>query len=175
MKSIPLAFLFVLVIVVVSPQGAPGVNIDFGVLVDTFTQGDTAEVPVTVVTRNDPQVGLVVFEMAFPATSLSFTDAVLGGAVDVQGAKLNTQVRDDGDGEQKILRVEISSTSSINQGLLVTLSFEISQDIAANHDIQLENLIQSAKSLDGNDLAARGLSGSITSIEFIPACFFYMH
>ena len=82
---------------------------------------------------------------------------------------------DGDDGEQQILCVDVSSTEAIGQGLLVMLTFEVSQEIAINHDIQLENLSQSSKTLDGGDLSARGLDGSITSIEFIPACFFYMH
>ena len=109
-----------------------------------------------------------------PAAVLSFKEAALGGAVS-EGAALDTELRDGEDGEQKILSVEVSSTEAIGQGLLVTLTFEVSQEIAINHDIQLDNLSQSSKSLDGEDLRARGLGGSITSIEFIPACFFYMH
>ena len=174
MKTILPALMFMLATMPVSPQGEPGVNVDLGVIVDTFAPGDPVELPVTLVTRYDPQVGSVSFEMAFPAAVLSFKEAALGGAVS-EGAALDTELRDGEDGEQKILSVEVSSTEAIGQGLLVTLTFEVSQEIAINHDIQLDNLSQSSKSLDGEDLRARGLGGSITSIEFIPACFFYMH
>lgn len=175
MKEILPALIFMLTVVPVSSQGEPGVNLDLGVIVDTFAPGDLVELPVTLVTRYDPQVGSVSFEVAFPAAVLSFKGAALGGAVKTEGAELNTQLRDGEDGERKILSVDISSTEAIGQGLLVMLTFEVSQEIAINHDIQLENLSQSSKSLDGGDLSARGLDGSITSIEFIPACFFYMH
>ena len=175
MKGILPALIIMFVTVPVSPQGEPKVNVDLGVVVDTFAPGDAVGFPVTVVTRNDPQMGSVSFEMAFPAAVLSFTDAALGGAVESEGAALNTEVRDGEDGERKILSVKVSSANPIAQGLLVMLTFEVSQEIAINHDIQLENLSQSSKSLDGEDLNTRGLDGSITSIEFIPACLFYMH
>ena len=175
MKGILPALILLLVTVPVSPQGEPGVNVDLGVVVDTFAPGDPVELPVTLVTRNDPQVGSVSFEMAFPAAVLSFKNAALGGAVEVEGAELTTGLRDGEDGERTILSVDVASAEPIGQGLLVTLTFEVSQEIAINHDIQLDNLSQSSTSLDGEDLRARGLGGSITSIEFIPACFFYMH
>ena len=175
MKEILPALIFMLTMVPVSSQGEPGVNLDLGVIVDTFAPGDLVELPVTLVTRYDPRVGSVSFEVAFPAAVLSFKGTTLGGAVKTESAELNTQLRDGEDGERKILSVDISSSEAIGQGLLVMLTFEVSQEIAINHDIQLENLSQSSKSLDGGDLSARGLDGSITSIEFIPACFFYMH
>ncbi len=175
MKEILPALIFMLTTVSVSPQGEPGVNLDLGVVVDTFAPGDPVEIPVTLVTRNDPQVGSVSFEMAFPAAVLSFKGAALGSVLKTEGAELNTELRDGEDGERKILSVDVSSTEAIGQGLLVTLTLEVSQEIAINHDIQLENLSQSSQSMDGGDLNARGLDGSITSIEFIPACFFYMH
>ena len=174
-KGIFPALIFMLVTVPVSSQGEPGVNVDLGVMVDTFAPGDPVEIPVTLVTRNDPLVGSVSLEIAFPSAVLSFTAAVLGSVLEVEGAELNTELRDGEDGERKILSVEVSSTNPIGQGLLITLIFEISQEIAINHDIQLENISQSSKSLDGEDLKTRGLDGSIISIEFIPACFFYMH
>jgi hypothetical protein len=77
--------------------------------------------------------------------------------------------------EFKILRLDISASRVIPQGLLLDLTFEMSEQIAINHEIQLENLKQTAQSLDGQEIRARGLGGSISPIEPIPACFFYMH
>jgi hypothetical protein len=175
MKGIFTVLICMLTTVPASPQGEPGVNDDLGVMVDTFAVGDPVEIPVTLVTRNGPQVGSVSFEMAFPSAALSFTAVNLGSALEAEGAELNSELRDGEEGHRKILSVEVSSGQPMGQGLLVTLIFEVSQEIAINHEIQLENLSQSSKSLDGEDLSARGLDGSITSIEFIPACFFYMH
>ncbi len=175
MKTLLPALIFMLMTAPAIPQGEPGVNVDLGVIVDTFAPGDTVEIPVTLVTRNDPQVGSATFEMAYPAAVLTFKDAVLGGAVPGEGAQLNTGLQDGKDPEKQILSVDVSSSDAIGQGLLVTLTFEVSEEIAINHEIELENLSQSSRSLDGADLRARGLGGSITNIEFIPACFFYMH
>jgi hypothetical protein len=172
MKKILSALVLVLATVAVLPQGAPGVNVDLGVVVDTFNPGDPVEFPITLVTRNDPQVGSISLEVAFPSAGLSLTGAALPDGVE---AELETQLRDEEGGERKILSLEITSTQPISQGVLVTVTFEIAQEMAINGEIQLENLSQSSKSLNGDELSARGLDGSITSIEFIPACFFYMH
>jgi len=175
MRRILPALIFMLMALPASPQGEPGVNVDLGVMVDTFAVGDSIEIPVTLVTRNDPQVGSVSFEMAFPSAAISFTEATLGGTVKLEDTELDTELRDGEEGQRKILSVEVSSAQPIGQGVLVTLIFEVSQEIAINHEIQLENLSQSSQSLDGEVLRTRGLDGAITSIEFIPACFFYLH
>ena len=77
--------------------------------------------------------------------------------------------------ELKTVRLEISASRVIPEGLLVSLTFELSEEITLNHEIPLENLKQTAQSLDGQEIRARGLGGSISPIEPIPACFFYMH
>ncbi len=171
-------------------QGQPGVSVDLGMIMDSFLPGDQVSMPITLVTRNDPQVVKISLEVGYPSRLISFVEATLGGGAEAAGAEVKTELvefaESAGTGmemgldepqnlELKILRLDISASSVIPQGLLVNLTFEMSEEIAVNHEIPLENLKQTAQSLDGQDIRARGLGGTIAPIELIPACFFYMH
>jgi len=179
-----------LMLVLLFSQGQPGVNVDLGIIMDSFLPGDHVLVPITLVTRNEPQVGKISLEVAYPSELISFVEATLGSVAEAAGAEVRTQLVESADSagtetetrpdepqdlERKILRLEISASSVIPQGLLLNLTFEMSEQIAINHEILLENLKLTAQSLDGQDIRARGLGGAIAPIEAIPACFFYMH
>ncbi len=186
-------------------QGQPAVNVDLGMIIDVFAPGDQVSFPVTLVTRNDPQVGKISLEVGYPSALISFVEATLGGGAEAAGAEVKAEVVESAESagagtemgldesaesagsgteanpnepqdlELKTLRLEIAASSAIPQGLLVNLTFELSSEITLNHEIPLENLKQTAQSLDGQEIRARGLGGSISPIEPIPACFFYMH
>jgi hypothetical protein len=117
-------------------------------------------------------------------------EATLGEGAEAAGAQVKTELAESAESagtgmeanpnepqelELTTLRLEISASSVIPQGLLVNLTFELSEEITLNHEIPLENLKQTAQSLDGQEIRARGLGGAISPIEPIPACFFYMH
>ncbi len=190
MKWILLALSAGLMWVSLFSQGQPVVNVDLGMIIDVFAPGDQVSFPVTLVTRNDPQVVKISLEVGYPSKLISFVEATLGGGAEAAGAEVKTELvefaESAGTGmemgldepqnlELKILRLDISASSVIPQGLLVNLTFEMSEEIAVNHEIPLENLTLASQSLDGQELRARGLGGSISPIELIPACFFYMH
>ncbi len=171
-------------------QGQPGVNVDLGMVIDAFAPGDQVSMPITLVTRNDPQVVKISLEVGYPSDLISFVDATLGGGAEAAGAQVKTELVESAESagtvmetnpnepqelELKILRLEISASRVIPEGVLVNLTFEMSEKIAVNHEIPLENLTLAAQSLDGQEIRARGLGGSIAPIELIPACFFYMH
>ncbi len=171
-------------------QGQPAVNVDLGMIIDAFAPGDQVSFPITLVTRNDPQVGKISLEVGYPSALISFVEATLGGGAEAAGAEVKAEVVESAESagseteanpnepqdlELKTLRLEIAASSAIPQGLLVNLTFELSEGITLNHEIPLENLKQTAQSLDGQEIRARGLGGSISPIEPIPACFFYMH
>ncbi len=189
MKKIVMALsLLGLMVVVLFSQGQPGVSLDLGVVIDSFFPGDQVGLPVTLVSRNDPQVGDVTLEVAFPSKVISLVEVTLGSGATAAGAEVRTEVVDapeeaaaEAEGEEsvdlerKILRVNISSSTVLPDGLLATLNFEVKDEISINHEIHMENVSQTALSLDGQEVRTRGIDGTITSIEFIPACLFYMH
>ncbi len=164
-----------LMVVSLFPQAQPGVNVDVGVAQFSFFYGDQITVPITLVSRNEPQVGNIAFDVAWSSVLISLVEATLGTGADSVGAKLKTEVREGEGPEQEILRIEISAPSVIPDGLLVALQFKVLEDMNINHEIALDNLSQTAQSVDGQELNVRGRSGSITPLEFLPACLFYMH
>jgi len=190
MKWIFMALLSGPMLVFLFSQGQPAVNVDLGMIMDSFLPGDQVSVPITLVTRNEPQVGKISLEVSYPSELISFVEATLGSAAEAAGAEVRTQVVESADSaeteretgldesqdlDRKILRLDISASRVIPQGLLLNLTFEMSGQIAINHEIPLENLKQTAQSLEGQEIRARGLGGAIAPIEAIPACFFYMH
>jgi hypothetical protein len=181
MKWIFGALLSGLTLVSLFSQGQPGVNVDLGMIMDSFLPGDQVSVPIILVTRNEPQVGKISLEVAYPSELISFVEVTLGSGAEAAGAEVRTQVVESADSaeienaDRKILRLDISASRVIPQGLLLDLTFEMSEQIAINHEILLENLKQTAQSVDGQEIRARGLGGAIAPIEAIPACFFYMH
>ncbi len=205
MKRILMALLLGLMVVILFSQGQPGVSVDLGVVIDSFFPGDQVELPITLVSRNNAQVGQIFLEVAFPSKVISLVDVTLGNgptaaeaevkrelvdapeeagaeterelvdAPEEAGADLEMELEEPVDLERKILRLNISASTALPDGLLATLTFEVNEAIAINHEIHMENVSQTALSLDGQEVRARGIDGTITSIEFIPACLFYMH
>ncbi len=190
MKPFLMALLPGLTLVFLFSQGQPRVNVDLGMIMDSFLPGDQVSLPVTLVTQNEPQVAKISLEVAYPSELISFVEGTLGSGAEAAGAEVTTELVESADPagtevetgldepqhlELKILRLDISASRVIPQGLLVNLTFEMSEQIAINHEISLENLRQTAQSLDGQEIRARGLGGTIAPIEVIPACFFYMH
>ncbi len=194
-----------LMVVILFSQGQPGVSVDLGVVIDSFFPGDQVELPITLVSRNDAQVGQISLEVAFPSKVISLVEVTLGNgptaaeaevttelvdapeaagaetetelvdAPEAAAADLEMELEEPVDLERKILKLNISASTALPDGLLATLTFEVNDEIAINHEIHMENVSQTALSLDGQELRARGIDGTITSIEFIPACLFYMH
>ena len=171
-------------------QGQPGVNVDLGMIIDAFAPGDQVSVPITLVTRNGPQVAKIFLEVGYPSKLLSFVEATLGKGAEAAGGEVKTELVESAesagsgmkmgldepqDPELKTVRLEITASRVIPEGVLVSLTFELSEEITLNHEIPLENLKLTALSLEGQEIRARGLGGSISPIEPIPACFFYMH
>ncbi len=194
-----------LMVVILFSQGQPGVSVDLGVVIDSFFPGDQVELPITLVSRNEAQVGHITMEVAFPSKVISLVGVKLGSgptaaeaevttelvdapeeagaeaetelvdAPEAAAADLEIELEEPVDLERKILILDISASSALPNGLLATLTFEVNDEIAINHEIHMENVSQTAVSLDGQEVRARGIDGTITSIEFIPACLFYMH
>lgn len=190
MKPFLMALLPGLTLVFLFSQGQPGVNVDLGMIMDSFLPGDQVSMPITLVTRNDPQIAKIFLEIGYPSRLISFVEATLGRGAEAAGAEVKTElvetaesagtgmemgVDEPQDLELKILRLDISASRVIPQGVLVNLTFELSEEITLDHEIPLENLKLTAQSLDGQEIRARGLGGIIAPIEAIPACFFYMH
>ena len=48
-------------------QGQPAVNVDLGMIMDSFLPGDQVSVPIILVTRNEPQVVKISLEVSYPS------------------------------------------------------------------------------------------------------------
>ncbi|MBI2822605.1 MAG: hypothetical protein HYX74_10300 [Acidobacteria bacterium] len=155
-------------------QSKPAVNIDLGVVIDTIPRGGNASLPVTLITVGDAQVAKITLDAAFPSKALSFLEATKGTAAESADAILETEVRDREDGE-KVVQIQISAPRAIPQGGLVTLVFQTAHDVELESEITVRNLNQTAQSIDGEEIEAYGIDGSITLLTPAIPCFFYMH
>ena len=153
-------------------QNTPSASMDLGVVTAAIAPGDRVEVPVTLVTRNEARVGTASLEVAYLPHSVSFLEAVLGSSA--QGGILKAEEAPGEEGKN-VIHVEIVSSGPLSEGLLVNLVFEALESITERQETVLENLQPKASSVEGTEIAARGLDGAITPVEVIPACLFYMH
>ena len=79
---------------------------------------------------------------------------------------------------KRILRVEVSAPQSIPQGVLLKLTFQVSEEAHTPSQIVLRNVKHSAESVEGEALETHGIDGTITVIAADSpffACFFYLH
>ena len=53
-------------------------------IIDAFAPGDQVSMPITLVTRNDPQVAKIFLEVGYTSELISFVEATLGGGADGQ-------------------------------------------------------------------------------------------
>ncbi len=83
-----------LMVVILFSQGQPGVSVDLGVVIDSFFPGDQVELPVTLVSRNDAQVGHVTLEVAFPSKVISLLEVTLGSGATAAEAEVTTEIVD---------------------------------------------------------------------------------
>ena len=130
-------------------------------------------------TTEDPLVGKVSFELSYPAELLSFVEANPGPGAESSGANIKTEVYNSQDDVgETILRVEVSAPRSIPQGVLLRLTFQVSEEAPTPSQIVVRNVEHSAESVEGEVLETQGINGTVTVISEdspIFACFFYMH
>ncbi|MBI2822230.1 MAG: hypothetical protein HYX74_08400 [Acidobacteria bacterium] len=137
-------------------------------------RGGNASLPVMLITAGDARVARITLEVAFPSKKLSFLEASNGSAAESADAILETEVRDTENGEKRI-QIQISAPRAIPQGGLVSLVFQTAHDAELESEIKVRNLNQTAQSVDGQEIEAYGIDGSITLLAPATPCFFYMH
>ena len=74
--------------------------------------------------------------------------------------------------------MEVSAPQSIPQGILLRLTFQVSEEAPTPSQIVLRNVKHSAESVEGEVLETHGINGTVTVISAdspIFACFFYLH
>ena len=92
MKPFLMALLPGLTLVFLFSQGQPGVNVDLGLIMDSFLPGDQVSMPITLVTRNDPQIAKIFLEIGYPSRLISFVEATLGRGAEAAGAEVKTEL-----------------------------------------------------------------------------------
>ena len=83
-----------LMVVILFSQGQPGVSLDLGVVIDSFFPGDQVELPITLVSRNEAQVGHITMEVAFPSKVISLVGVKLGNGPTAAEAEVTTELVD---------------------------------------------------------------------------------
>jgi len=168
-------YMWVLILPILA-QSKPTVNLDLGVLVliDPLISGARVALPLTLVTRDESQVAKAHLETSFPSKTISFIGATSGAAAESVKLEIETQLVDSENGET-ILQIDISASEAIPQGVLLTLTFEVSKQVELGSEIKLKSLKQTSHSIEGQELETAGVDGSIRVLEPLHACLFYLH
>ena len=177
MRRTTWALLIWLMFAPIYAQRTPTVDIDPGL--DVILPGEQVFLSTLLSTTEDPRVGKISFELSYPAELLSFVEAKPGPAGELSGSNIKTEVYNSQDNvEERILRVEVSAPQSIPQGVVLKLTFQVSEEAHAPSQIVLRNVKHSAESVEGEALETHGIDGTITVVSVdspIFACFLYMH
>ena len=156
-------------------QSKPMVNLDLGIVVDVIAPGDKAPMPLVLTGAEKSPVAKLSIDVGFSSKLLSFVEAARAEGLEGTKADVKTEMRD-GEGEEKVLRVDIMSPEPISSGKLLTLVFEVSKGLEEDEQqIAVRSLRRSGQAADGQELEVLGVDGSITVLKPLPACFFYMH
>ncbi len=177
MRRTTWALLIWLMCAPISAQRTPTVHIDPGL--DAIVPGEQVFLSTVLSTTEDPLVGKISFELSYPTELLSFVEANPSKGAELSGANIKTEVYNSQDDVgETILRVEVSAPRSIPPGVLLKLTFQVSEEAPTPSQIVVRNVEHSAESVEGEVLETQGINGTVTVISEdspIFACFFYMH
>ncbi len=177
MRRMLVAVCMVLLATTASAQDEPLASLDLGM--DAAIPGEDVSLLVVLSTTGAPKVGALRFEVLIPAQLVSFVDLSKRAGAESSGAGINAELIKPKEGsDEAIVRVDISSSSAIPDGVLVALNFDVSKQAEVGSAIMLKAGAVTARSVDGRQLAARALDGQIQILSDLPqvvACFFYMH
>ena len=155
-------------------QSETVVTLDLGV--DVAAPGAQVFVPVTFSNSDSRPVSNVSLEVSFPKKQLAFVEVGVADAAKPLELKIAAELAAGASSDESLLKVEATSSGPIPKGDLLKLSFTISKEAKLNDDIVLKNLKQTARTLQGESLQARGANGMVTVLQgAFFACFFYMH
>ncbi len=175
-----IAYLLPLWLVVASVSAQEKVRVDVGV--DITSPGQTVFLPVTFSAPEGVQVRGIILELSFPSQVISFAETIMGTASQSAGAEIKEELLQSEGGEEEgqetILRLDISAPGPIPNGELLRLGLEVSHSSETNNVVKIRNLKPTAISAGGEELEAEGVDGIVTVFgegEVVFACFFYMH
>jgi len=128
--------------------------------------------------------GMVISEISFPSTAgIAFDRAELTPDLEASGATMETEVAVEGEGEVSRLKITISGSSGLPDGIIANLVFKVTKEFTFEevgtdeHLITLDNSV-SAWATDEKEIAdVMGEPGGI-DLAYAPvvfACLFYMH
>jgi len=163
----------------VSAQDEVAVTVDIGM--DAAMRGEQANLSVVIAATGAPKIGSVHFEVVLPTKMVSFVKLSKGAAAISSEAVTKTEVvKSPGGPDESILRVEVSASKPIPQGVLVSLTYTVAKKTPGPGDrkIPLKAGKVAVRSLEGGELPASAIDGTISVLSAnssVFACFFYMH
>lgn len=175
-----MAFFSPLWFLVASVSAQEKVRVDVGV--DITSPGETVFLPVTFSAPEGVQVRRIILELSFPSQVISLKEAIMGPAGQSAGAEIKEELLPseggEDEGQETILRLDISAPGPIPNGELLRLGLEVSHSSETDNVVKIRNLKATAISAGGEELEAEGADGIVTVFgegEVLIACFFYMH
>ena len=152
-------------------QSSVEVNLGF----DASASGSTARIPVNLL-KGESKVGKVAGEVTFPKKLLSFDSATRGQAGNEADAKVAVELLNDEQSDRSVLRIEVSATKGMPDGVLLDLHFRVSSDARVG-TLELKNELR-AMTVEGNEIrGGKGKDGEVTMIDStsLITCFFFTH
>lgn len=177
MRRMLVAVCMVLLATTAGAQDEATASLDLGM--DAAVPGEDASLLVALSTTGAPKIGAIRFEVLVPAHLVSFVELSKRFGAEDSRADINAELVQPTHGsDEAIVRVDVSSSNPIPEGLLVALTFDVSKQAQVGSVIKMKAGAVTARSVDGRQLRTSALDGEITVLSDLPqvlACFFYMH
>lgn len=166
------------ILVLMQSAGQSQTSVEVSMGLDSTTPGDLAQVPV-ILSATGTKVGKVAGEVTFPRKSLSFDKATRGSAGDEADAEVAVEALNDSrESDLSTLRVVVSATKEIPNGVLLNLRFRVSPDAADGRTLELRNSLR-AMTLEGEEIKdVKRKDGEVNVFVEPPvdvSCFFFTH
>ncbi|MBI4443447.1 MAG: hypothetical protein HY649_08755 [Acidobacteria bacterium] len=174
--SVAVGVICLLIGVACDAQGQSQPTVELSLGSETTSPGAPAQVPVILFAR-ETKVGKVAGEVTFPKELLSFVGVARGSSGDEVNADISTKVIDDsGNSKLSVLKLAVSATQDMPNGVLLTLRFRVSPD-AEDGFLKLANRL-TAMSIGGEEIGnikTRDGEVSVSKMQVLVPCFFFTH
>ena len=174
--SVAVVIIVLLIAVDTVAQGQSQPTVELSLSSETTSPGAPAQIAVILFAR-ETKVGKVAGEVTFPKEILSFDRVMRGSSGDEVNADVSTEVIDDsGNSKLSVLKLAVSATKDMPDGVLLTLRFRVSPD-AADGFLKLANRL-TAMSLGGEEIGnikTRDGEVSVSKMQVLVPCFFFTH
>ena len=155
----------------------PTASIELGM--DAATPGEDASLIVMLSTTGAPKIAAIHFEVSMPSALVSFAKISERAGASASEAVVKTEIVKAADASQTTVRVDVSASKPIQDGMLVAVDVDVSKKAAPGTNINVTVRNATARSVGGRQIPTRvadGLIAVMSTLEPpVAACFFYMH